>query len=57
MIYKLTNTDPNVILRNPGPDQSIIPKDPANMDYQAYLKWVEEGNTPLPADDEDPFSL
>ena len=57
MIYKLTNTNPNVILRNPGPDQSIIPKDPANMDYQAYLKWVEDGNTPLPADDEDPFSL
>ena len=25
--------------------------DPANTDYQAYLKWVSEGNTPLPADD------
>jgi len=20
-------------------------------DYQQYLKWVEEGNTPLPADE------
>lgn len=24
--------------------------DPANTDYQAYLKWVEAGNTPQAAD-------
>lgn len=29
-----------------------IPFDPANTDYQAYLKWLEEGNEPLPADNE-----
>ena len=32
-------------------DNAYIPMDEANTDYQAYLKWVEEGNTPLPADE------
>jgi hypothetical protein len=31
-------------------DNAFIPFDPANTDYQAYLKWLEEGNVPLPAD-------
>jgi hypothetical protein len=31
-------------------DNAQIPFDPDNTDYQAYLKWVAEGNTPLPAE-------
>ena len=32
-------------------DGSAIPFDPANTDYQAYLKWLEEGNVPEPAEE------
>ena len=31
-------------------DNSSIPFDPANTDYQAYLKWLAEGNTPEAAE-------
>lgn len=39
----------NVVLRIS--DNAYIPFDEANTDYQAYLLWVAEGNTPLQADE------
>jgi hypothetical protein len=52
--YKQIHLDPiakiisaNHILRS---DNAVIPFDPDNTDYQAYLKWVAEGNTPQEAE-------
>jgi len=46
-MYKKTKNE-NCILR--VMDEAVIPFDPANTDYQAYLKWLAEGNTPEPAE-------
>jgi hypothetical protein len=51
-MYKLIRNffgETNSVLRLA--DNACIPFDPANTDYIAYLKWVAEGNTPLPADE------
>ena len=47
-MFKLSTIE-NCVIRTT--DGAVIPFDPANTDYQAYLKWLEEGNTPLPADE------
>ena len=38
----------NAILRIA--DNAYIPFDPQNSDYQAYLKFLADGGTPLPAE-------
>ena len=48
IMYKL-GINPNIVIR--VSDNASIPFDETNRDYQQYLKWVEEGNTPLPADE------
>lgn len=32
-------------------DEAYIPMDEANTDYQQYLKWLSEGNTPESAEE------
>jgi hypothetical protein len=47
---KLTNEVTSVLKVN-GEIHTGIPFDNANKDYQEYLEWVKEGNTPEPADE------
>lgn len=48
-MYKLTQ-DQNTVQRLS--DNAFIPFDLANTDYQQYLQWLEQGNTPEPAEEQ-----
>ena len=51
-MYKLINdprTNETCAIEIIGANTSF-PLDPANTDYQEYLKWLAEGNVPLPAE-------
>lgn len=52
-MYKIYKTDTSTMIVKTNDNGSITSffEDLANTDYQAYLKWVSEGNTPEPADE------
>jgi len=52
-MYKLAqpNRNGDTVMVQRLSDNAFIPFDPANTCYQQYLKWISEGNTPLPPDE------
>lgn len=48
-MYKLS--DREIVIRLT--DNAEIPKSDGNSDYQQYLVWLSQGNTPFPADSSD----
>ena len=51
-MYKIHQKDPTYIYCIERiADGAMIPLNPDNTDYQAYLKWLDEGNTPESADE------
>lgn len=45
-MYRLLYIENGLDMINRVSDQTWIPADPANTDYQQYLEWLAEGNEP-----------
>jgi hypothetical protein len=53
-MYKLVkDIDGNIKSVKRLSDNAFIPMVEANTDYQEYLKWLAEGNEPLPPDSQE----
>jgi hypothetical protein len=50
-MYKLLKETSCILRFNDDGSQTSFAPDPANTNYQAYLTWLAEGNTPEPADE------
>jgi len=50
-LYKTSLGQDGVLQRNTDGSVTSFLCEADNTDYQAYLKWVAEGNTPTPADE------
>jgi hypothetical protein len=48
-MYEITNSIFIKSLKRTS-DNVFIPFDESNIDYQAYLEWIEEGNQPIEID-------
>ena len=53
MTFKLIKNEDNIaiaVLKTTDNAMATIPFDPDNRDYQIYLEWIAEGNTPEEAE-------
>lgn len=51
-LYKNSNGEIKSVIRTDDNGEVwSIPFDEGNRDYQTYIKWINDGNQPLPADE------
>jgi hypothetical protein len=53
-IYMGNQVERQIVIRDNGDGSATsFIQEPDNTDYIAYLAWCAEGNTPIPADEEN----